>query len=143
MQAYDNGQHAVCFHTTVSALTALASLAQLTIPDIYDTRITDNTPSALADLAGGAYSTAAACSSSSFSTQGGANITYFAKSTQWNSELYADCIAPAYKQALAAETWLHGASPCGASCTGYRVYDVKDVSYAGGALSFSNYDDHS
>lgn len=139
--AYTYGQHAFCFHTTVDALEQLATLAPLTIPSIYDQRISANTPSALSKLANGAYSTSAQCKHTSFLTQGGVNVTYFAKSTQWDSELYADCIAPTLRTSLAAETWQHGTS-CGPSCGTREVVDIEGVSYPGG-LSFTNYNDHS
>ena len=140
--AWMYGQHVACFETTVNTLESLANLAPLTIPSIYDSRISSETPAALAMLAGGAASTEAACDFTSFSTRGGLNVTYFAKSTQWNSELYADCIAPALGTSLAVESWIRG-SACGPACSGTEnVLDVQDVSYPGG-LSFSEYNDHS
>ena len=139
--AWMYGQHVACFETTVEALATLATLAPLTIPSIYDARTSGNTPAALTALAGGAASTAAVCDSLSFTTRGGLNVTYFAKSTQWNAELYANCIAPALGVSLAVESWIRG-SACGPACGTETVLDVQDVSYPGG-LSFSEYNDHS
>lgn len=140
--AWMYGQHAACFETTVDSLLTLATLAPLTIPSIYDSRTSAATPAALAGLAAGAASTDAVCKSASFSLRDGTNITYFAKSTQWNAELYADCIAPALGVSLAVESWIRG-SACGPACGGSTtVLDVQDVSYPGG-LTFSEYNDHS
>lgn len=140
--AWMYGQHVACFETTVDALESIANLAPLTIPSIYDSRTSARTPSVLAALANGAASTAAVCDAMSFTTRGGLNVTYFAKSTQWNAELYADCIAPSLGVSLVVESWIRG-SACGPACADTEtVLDVQDVSYPGG-LAFSEYNDHS
>jgi hypothetical protein len=110
--AWMYGQHTACFETTVAALTTLANLAPLTIPSIYDSRTSAATPAHLAALAAGAASMEAVCDSASFSLRDGTSVTYFAKSTQWDAELYADCIAPALGVSLAVESWIRG-SACG------------------------------
>lgn len=140
--AWTYGQHAACFHTTVSELTRLASLAPLTVPGIYDSRVSSQTPSALAALADGAFSTAPSCDSLSFATVQGVNITYFAKSTQWNNELYAACLAPGLQTSLSVESWIRGSAE-GPSCGGAeKVLDVQNVAYPGG-LVFTEVNDHS
>lgn len=140
--AWMYGQHAACLSTHVSQLERLATLAPLTIPSIYDARTGSATPAGLLALAGGAASFAPTCDSLSFLTTGGKNVTYFAKSTQWNNELYAECIAPSLQTPLAVESWIRGSAE-GAACDGaYDVLDVKGVSYPGG-LAFDEYNDHS
>ena len=142
--AWMYGQHAACFHTTVSALNGLADLALLTVPSIYDSRISGDAPATLAALAGGAVRTDPVCDSTSFSTVGGLNVSYFAKSTEWNNELYAACVAPALQTSLAVESWIRGSAE-GPACSvggGLDVLDVSGVSYPGG-LAFSEYNDHS
>jgi hypothetical protein len=140
--AWMYGQHAACFHTTVAELSRLAPLATLTVANIYDARISASAPPALSAFAEGAYSTAADCDAVSFSTVGGRNITYFAKSTQWNNELYAACLAPELQTSLYVESWIRGSAE-GPSCTGAtHVFDVQGVSYPGG-LAFTEYNDHS
>jgi deoxyribonuclease-2 len=140
--AWMYGQHATCFHTTVAELARLAPLAELTVADIYDARTSADTPAALSALANGAARTDASCNWASFTTAGGVNITYFAKSTQWNNELYAECLAPALQTSLYVESWIRGSAE-GPACSGeQQVLDVRGVSYPGG-LAFSEYDDHS
>jgi deoxyribonuclease-2 len=140
--AWTYGQHAACFHTTISELVRLAPLAELTVPGIYDTRISSQTPSALRSLASGGYSVQPDCSSVYFSTAQGINITYFAKSTQWNNELYAWCLAPGLQTSLQVESWIRGSAE-GPACGGlYKVLDVQSVSFPGG-LDFSEVNDHS
>jgi deoxyribonuclease-2 len=139
--AWMYGQHAACFSTHVSELEHLASLAPLTIPSIYDSRVGTDTPTALAALASGAASNVAQCFATSFTTVGGQNVTYFAKSTQWSNELYAECIAPTLQISLSVESWIRGSAE-GPSCGAFDVLDVKGVSYPGG-LAFDEYNDHS
>lgn len=142
--AWMYGQHAACFHTTIEALNGLADLALLTVPSVYDSRISGDAPAGLAVLAGGAFRTDPVCDSTAFSTAGGLNVTYFAKSTQWNNELYAACVAPALQTSLAVESWIRGSAE-GPACPaggGVDVLDVSGVSYPGG-LAFTEYNDHS
>ncbi len=139
--AWTYGQHVACFHTSVSELERLAGLAALTVPGIYDTRISSQTPSALQVLASGGFSTQPDCDSVSFSTAQGVNVTYFAKSTQWNNELYAACLAPGLQTSLRVESWIRGSAE-GPSCGATEVLDVQSVVYPGG-LAFSEVDDHS
>jgi len=140
--AWMYGQHAACFHTTVAELARLAPLAELAVPGIYDSRVSVGTPAALLALADGAFSAAPVCDSISFETVGGVNITYFAKSTQWNNELYSQCVAPALQTSLLVESWIRGSAE-GPSCNGATtVNDVQSLSYPGG-LAFTEYDDHS
>jgi deoxyribonuclease-2 len=140
--AWMYGQHAACFHTTVSELARLAPLAELAVPGIYDSRVSGGTPAPLAALADGAFSTDAQCESISFETVGGVNITYFAKSTQWNNELYSECLAPTLQTSLLVESWIRGSAE-GPACGGaLHVNDVQSLAYPGG-MSFTEYDDHS
>jgi deoxyribonuclease-2 len=139
--AWTYGQHAACFHTTVSELVRLASIATLTVPGIYDSRVSSQTPSALSALANGAYSSDAVCNSISFQTVQSVNITYFAKSTQWNNELYAACLAPDLQTSLDVESWIRG-SATGPACGPQTVLDVQSVAYPGG-LVFTEVNDHS
>jgi deoxyribonuclease-2 len=140
--AWEYGQHASCFQTSVSELVRIAGTAELIVQNIYDSRVSAGTPSALSALAGGAVRTDAVCDSVSFSTAGGRNITYFAKSTQWNNELYAECVAPALQTSLSVESWIRGSAE-GPACGGAQtVLDVQGVSYPGG-MAFDEYNDHS
>jgi hypothetical protein len=140
--AWMYGQHVSCFQTTVSELERLAGLAQLIVPGVYDARVSNGSPAGLVALANGAYSTAPDCDSVAFMTAGGRNVTFFSKSTQWNNELYAECIAPALGESLSVESWIRGSAE-GPACDGANhVYDVQGVSYPGG-LAFDEYNDHS
>jgi hypothetical protein len=135
------GQHLACFTLSVSDLATIAQQTVLTVPDIYDSRISSTAPPSLQSLANGAYSEAPICTNTSIQTLGGLGITYYAKSTQWNNELYADCIAPNEQSSLFVESWIRGSAE-GPSCGDQQVLDVQNVSYPYG-MAFSEYNDHS
>lgn len=140
--AWEYGQHAICLQTNIEELVKIAGLAQLVIPQIYDYRISSKTPLQLSELASGKVSTEPQCNSVSFNTNGNRNITYFAKSTQWNNELYAECVAPALQTNLAVESWIRGSAEGPACSETFHVLDVQDVAFPGGA-PFSEANDHS
>ena len=134
--AWMYGQHFACFSLTVPDLASLASLATLTVPDIYDARVRSSSPSSLVALAGGATSTDPVCSRLT-----GDAFVYFAKSSQWNNELYASCISESLNESLSVESWIRGSAE-GPSCGDLDVVDVKALAYPGLA-PFSEYNDHS
>lgn len=122
--AYIYGQSLGCFSLSLSTLNSIAGQMSLTIPNIYDKKISQTTPLGLKNLANGVVSKQARCNSTAIQTMFGAPVTHFAKSTAWNNELYSQCIAPALRQSLFAETWIRG-SATGPSCAGnYHVNDV-------------------
>jgi len=122
--AYTYAQSLGCFSFSLSTLNSIAMQMGLTIPNIYDKKISQTTPVGLKNLANGLVSKQARCNSTAIQTMAGAPVTHFAKSTAWNNELYSQCIAPALKQSLFAETWIRG-SATGPSCSGnFHVNDV-------------------
>lgn len=140
--AWMYGQHVACFSLEREDLARLAEPARLTIPSVYDSRISAEAPTELAQLANGSWNDASLCETISFITTGGLNVTMFAKSTAWNNELYAACIAPLLDTSLSVESWLRGSEE-GPSCDEQTtVVDVQSVAYPGG-LAFTEYNDHS
>jgi deoxyribonuclease-2 len=134
--AWMYGQHMACRTFTVAELATLAAQAQLTVPDIYDRRISASAPVALQALAEGATSSDPVCTQTDLPS-----VTYFAKSSQWNDELYASCIAPHSNTSLLVESWIRGSAE-GPFCGPEQVLDVQNLSYSS-AMSFSEYNDHS
>ena len=134
--AWMYGQHFACFSLTVAELAALAPAAQLTVPDIYDSRIRPSSPAALQALATGQTRTDPLCSLTSSSS-----FHYYAKSSQWNNELYAACIAETEGESLLVESWIRGSAE-GPSCGTTDVLDVQSLAYPG-LPAFTEYNDHS
>jgi deoxyribonuclease-2 len=140
--AWMYGQHVACFSLKLDDLVRLVDPALLTVPSVYDMRVSAETPGPLVALASGSAIAEAACISVSISTVSGLNVTMLAKSTSWNNELYAACVAPRLDASLAVESWLRGSEE-GPSCTGpTTVVDVQSLTYPGG-FAFSEYNDHS
>jgi hypothetical protein len=139
--AWMYGQHLACFSFSVGTLAELAQQTILTVPDIYDSRVSDSAPPALQALAQGAFSTDPICNLTVAQTTGGQIVTYYAKSSQWNDELYASCIAPSTDESLLVESWIRGSAE-GPSCGSLEVLDVQNLSYPFG-LRFTEYNDHS
>lgn len=135
--AWMYGQHFACFSLSVAELATLAPAAQLTVPDIYDSRVRSSSPAALQALASGQTSTDPACSL----TQSLSSFHYYAKSTQWNNELYAACIAPSEGESLLVESWIRGSAE-GPSCGTPAVLDVQSLAYPT-LNAFTEYNDHS
>jgi len=114
--AYNYGQSLACFSFPVSTLNTMAKQLILSVANIYDKKTSANTPRDLRNLANGFVSKQPFCNSTAIQTTGGLPIVYFSKSTQWNNELYSQCIAPTLKESLYAETWIRG-SAVGPSCS--------------------------
>ena len=138
--AYTYAQHMACFSTTTVNLNRLAIIATLTVPGVYDMRIGMNAPSGLRDLANGVRNKNKVCNHTWFQTIGGRNITYFAKSSQWNNELYSACVTPVLKTSLVVESWIRG-SVEGPYCGLYAVLDVKLLNFS--AIGWKESQDHS
>jgi len=139
--AWMYGQHLACFSFSVATLAQLAEQAILTVPDIYDSRLSASAPQALVALAQGAFSQDPLCNLTVVQTTGGQVVTYYAKSHQWNNELYASCIAPSTDESLLVESWIRGSAE-GPSCGTLEVLDIQNLSYPFG-LTFTEYNDHS
>jgi len=134
--AWMYGQHFACFSLTIAELAALAPATQLTVPDIYDSRVRPSSPASLQALAGGQTSQNPICSITQSSS-----FHYYAKSSQWNNELYAACIADEENTSLLVESWIRGSAE-GPSCGTTNVLDVQSLAYPH-LPAFTEYNDHS
>lgn len=139
--AYTYAQHMACFSTTVTDMNRLALLGQLTAPDIYDVHMSAATPSGLLAFGHGVTNHSAYCNTTSFWVGNNTEISYFAKSSQWNNELYSMCIAPQLKSALVAETWIRGLAT-GPYCGSYPVLDACTLNFSEG-FAWKETQDHS
>ena len=127
--AYTYAQSMACFTMTTQTVNTMASIATLTAPNIYERRVRPTTPKSLALFANGTIRTDALCANQPFSTNTINNLLYFAKSSQWNNELYSQCIGLALQTSLLVESWIRG-SAVGPSCSGnYRVLDVQNLKW--------------
>jgi len=136
---FDYGQHFFCLTLNADEIERLAGILMLNRPAVQDYYIADYNTNFSA-LAQGEYSTSPICESIHLDA---ANYkwTVFAKTSQWDKELYADCIAPELATPLKVESWIRG-SACGPECNDtYSVEDIKTVSFNN--VEWTEYDDHS
>jgi deoxyribonuclease-2 len=118
----------------------------LNYPEIYDFQISEKSrqlyPNILT-LANGAYSTESVCVHGVFQTPAAMKFIQFAKSTEWNNELYSACVAPQLQNSLLVESWIRGhEEPPFCPSNGYSVLDIKNLDF-GQDGSWSEYNDHS
>jgi hypothetical protein len=123
---WEYGQHVYCFTGNIETI---AQLYSLVLPQIYESQYTVVVPAVL-QLLEGQYNIAPVCKHSG---------QIFAKTTAWNDDLYAACIAPFYGADCAVESWLHGSDPEGPYCGKQTTVDVQTVQFPG-APSFSTMD---
>jgi deoxyribonuclease-2 len=126
-------------------LANFADTLALTRARIYDSSISDTLATKYPNLTAiihGTYSTTAVCIHESFQTVGGMKFTTFEKSTQWDSAVWDDCIAPFFQTGLLVQSWLQG-SAMGANCSGaYPIKDIQSVTFSP-EFSWENANDHS
>ena len=139
--AHTYAQTLACFSLRTADLATLATQAMLNAPHVYDSRVGPNAPPALRALANGTKDKRALCTATSFNTVGSTGFTFFAKSAQWNNELYSACLAPRIQSGLLAETWIRG-SATGPACGEYGVLDIQALRFSGN-VSFKETQDHS
>lgn len=144
--AYTYAQNILCLSVNASTLDAIAYKFQLNRPQIYDSKISDSVSQTyhnITNLANGKYATAAICANQEFATTGGTSFTLFAKTTQWNNDLYAGCVAPRLESDLWVESWIRGSAE-GPSCpaSGYETLDIQAIDFGNG-MAWSETNDHS
>jgi deoxyribonuclease-2 len=142
--AFTYGQNAFCVSVQAQTINQLSYLFQLNIPNIYDFFLTDEvkkTYTNITSLTQGTIRTEGICQYTPITSIKGTSYTVFAKSTQWNNDLWSGCVANVLQKNLSVESWIRG-SEIGPSCSTLEVTDVKNV-YFNEDFSWSEYDDHS
>jgi deoxyribonuclease-2 len=140
---WEYGQHAVCVSMNRTYLSTIVKEWSLVIPQLYETNYpSDGSFPGLEELLNGQWSEEPICTP--FKVYGSTPFLTFAKSTQWNNELYASCMAPTLGSNLLVESWLHSDAE-GPYCQPTYKYDIGDVNalrFPNG-VTFSNWEDHS
>eukprot|EP00042_Codosiga_hollandica_P034778 m.248760 g.248760 ORF g.248760 m.248760 type:complete len:291 (-) comp54491_c0_seq1:3029-3901(-) len=135
-------QSALCVSLTMSEMEQLAGLLLLNSPGIYAQNVST--------AALGSFPNIAALSSKSFSkapvcqnlTLGGLNV--FAKSDEWQNELWDACLAPTYESGFMVMSWIRG-DPYGPACPpsfNYTTLDITQVDYGFPGFAWAEDDDH-
>jgi deoxyribonuclease-2 len=139
------GQNAYCISVLAKTIDTMAYAFQLTVPNIYETKLSTTVTNNLTNLTAlvkGSFSTAPLCVNHPFTSIGGKPYILFSKSTQWNKDLWSSCVAPYIKKDLVVESWIRG-SAIGPSCSGaYQVLDASEI-WFDSSFTWSEYNDHS
>ena len=144
--AYTYAQSFLCLSVSAQTLNAASYKFLLNRPHLYDTLFPTSlepTYGNISKLVKGEYSSAKICSSDILQTSGNVEFQLFGKTTQWNNDLYSECVAPTYKSNLWTETWIRGSAE-GPSCppSGYDTLDIKGLDFGNG-FNWSETNDHS
>jgi len=167
--AWTYAQHLLCITVKANVLNSMANLFLLNKPQIYDSLLTGTTPyKNIQDLIDGQYSKLKVCDSMLFMsdyrklfttdtrklfttdtrmssmTDTRMSFTLFAKSAEWNNDLYSACVTPKQQDSLWTETWIRG-SAIGPVCpfNGYDTLDIKYLDFSTSDSSWSEMQDHS
>jgi deoxyribonuclease-2 len=144
--AWTYAQSMLCLSVSAETLNAVAYKYVLNKPHLYDTLF----PSSLQPIYGnisklinGDSTTAKLCASAILQTQGNVQFQLFAKTAQWNNDLYSACVTPVYESDLWTETWIRGSAE-GPSCpsSGYDTLDIQGLDFGNG-MNWSETNDHS
>ena len=135
--AFTYAQNALCLSVSADTINNIASKFLLNRPQIYDYKlITDEDEDInkniykyenIKRLIDGEYSKVKLCDSTYLETKEGTRFTLYAKSAEWNNDLYSECVTPSIEDTLWVETWIRG-SVIGPSCP-LSKYDTLDVKY--------------
>jgi deoxyribonuclease-2 len=140
--AWTYAQNMACFSFDIDTLSKMASNAKLTNANLYDVRVPPDTPTEIAEFANGSKMENPICSQLTIQTLGGQGLSYFAKSGEWDGELYAECLAPGLAADVLVESWIRGSAE-GPSCNGTQsVYDIQELNFGSG-FEYKESSDHS
>lgn len=142
--AFTYAQHLLCLSVNAETLNGLASKFLLNKPNIYDSAVKSTKYHNINQLVDGKYSTEKLCESSLFLTQASMEFTVYAKTAEWNNELYSECVTPHQKDTLLVESWIRGSAE-GPVCpvSEYDTLDIKYLDFLSFNKQWSETKDHS
>ena len=142
--AYTYGQNAYCISISAKTADQLAYAFHLNLPNLYDTYLTNEVKESyknITSLVEGHYSTDPICYSTPITSINGTEHIVFTKTTQWNNDLWSECVALNLQNNFSIESWLRG-NEIGPSCSQFDVTDIESV-YFNSEFNWSEYNDHS
>ena len=144
--AWTYAQSLLCLSLSAETLNSIAYKFLLNRPHLYDTLFPSSLESQygnISKLVKGEYASPKLCASDTFKTQNSMSFDLFAKTAQWNNDLYSECVAPTLESTLWTETWIRGSAE-GPVCPsdGYDTLDVQAVDFGNG-INWTETNDHS
>ena len=139
-------QSILCLSFNYNQLSKIGTQLYFNHPDIYHSQIPTSFVSDNQDLSnviGGQFKKGVPYTSTvTLTTAGGQKFTSFAKSADFNQDLYDGLVAPSLQAPLNVETWRRG-SPVTLDCSArYVVLDAQDMK-VGSTAEFKYTHDHS
>uniref|UniRef100_A0A8R1DG67 Uncharacterized protein n=2 Tax=Caenorhabditis japonica TaxID=281687 RepID=A0A8R1DG67_CAEJA len=143
---HDYGQTMLCMTFKYAELKKIGTQLFFNRPNIYSSNLPSNMAADNADLAkaiAGQYQKGEPFSSVlELDTKAGYTFTSFAKSKEFNADLYDTLVAPTLKTDLVVESWRRGSAiPLDCKLT-YHANDALSI-HVGGTTAFSYTKDHS
>lgn len=122
--AWEYAQHVVCVTMTLNDVQNLVSVISSLNPLIYS----------------GSFNVSKSVSYSDCYTLSIGNRIVFAKPSNYNVDIWADCISPYFSSSLQVISWVHGTLD-GPECNVYNTVDITTISYSFGK-AYSNENNH-
>ena len=139
-------QHLLCLSVTAESINNLSKQFLLNRPQLYDSRLVTEKYAYIRQLIDGKYSTLNVCDTSVLITTGGLPFKLYAKTAEWNNDLYAGCVTPTEQDTLWVESWIRGSAE-GPTCpvSDYDTLDIKTLEFVVGdrIYSWKETQDHS
>ncbi|CAH1159489.1 unnamed protein product [Phaedon cochleariae] len=142
------GQSFLCISLDLKNLNTVGVQLQYNEPKIYGENILSNLRSYLPDLANAASNVTIKnppwYSIARLTSKNGVQFTSFAKTENFEKELYEDLVAPSLESDMVVETWPNGPGRLKSNCTKtFKVFNVKSIFMNIANVSFTTTDDHS
>jgi deoxyribonuclease-2 len=141
--AYTYAQHLLCLSLNTQTLNSISNKFLLNRPQIYEYSINTNKYEYINDLINEKFSDKNICDSEILQSIGGFSFKLYAKSAEWNNDLYSECITPSESDTLLVESWIRGSAE-GPICpiTKFDTLDIKYLDF-GNNNNWSETNDHS
>ena len=149
-------QHLLCLSVTAESINNLSKQFLFNRPQLYESRLYESRLyesrllnekyDYIRQLIDGKYSTLNICDTSVLLTLGGHPFKVYAKTAEWNNDLYAGCVTPTERDTLWVESWIRGSAD-GPTCpvSDYDTLDIKNLDFVIGdrIYSWKETQDHS
>jgi deoxyribonuclease II len=147
---WEYGQNFACFSMRGYVWNTIGQQLQLIRPHITDYKLStfshQNYPDLIAAIINGKYTTNPVYNVVLISSARFMELDFFAKTSQWNQDIWTNAIAQFYQSNVEVESWLHGNDPIGptttCNTTSFGAVDVKYI-YFNHNYQFENWHDHS
>jgi deoxyribonuclease-2 len=139
-------QHLLCLSVSAASINNLSKQFLFNRPQLYDSLLLTEKYDYVRQLIDGKYSTLNICDTSLLMTTGGHPFKLYAKTAEWDNDLYAGCVTPTEQDTLWVESWIRGSAE-GPTCpvSDYDTLDIKNLEFVVGdrIYSWKETQDHS